>query len=102
MKHFLIEITYTVPAEGLGEVVAAHRAFLREGYDRGLLLLSGPQVPRVGGIAVGRAESREEIEAFFNQDPYLQAGVATHRIVEFDPVLRQDWLETWVMGQSGS
>jgi uncharacterized protein YciI len=57
MKHFLIEITYLVSAEQLGDVVAEHRAFLQTGYDRGWLLFSGPLVPRTGGVVVGRADA---------------------------------------------
>ena len=44
-KCFLIEITYRVPADQLGDIVEEHRAFLRSGYEQGILLLSGPQQP---------------------------------------------------------
>ena len=95
-KYFLIEVTYQVPEERVNEVVGQHRAFLQEGYDRGWLLMSGPQVPRIGGIIVGRAPSRQDIEQFFSQDPYQVQGIATYRFVEFIPVKRQTFLESWM------
>lgn len=98
MKHFMVEITYKLPIEQLGEIIPAHRAFLQTGYDCGWLLASGPQVPRTGGIAIARAPSLEAIKAFFENDPYHLQNVAEHRFVEFEPVKRQPFLEDWVTG----
>jgi uncharacterized protein YciI len=96
MKHFLIDIQYKVPVEQLAEILPFHRAFLRTGYDKGILLMSGPKNPRIGGVAIGRADSISEIEDFFKDDPYQQNRVATYIFVEFDPVLSQPWLENWI------
>lgn len=97
-KFFLVEITYLVPAEQLGDTVAEHRAFLSTGYDKGWLLLSGPQVPRTGGLLVGRAPSREALDDFLSNDPYRVKGMASYRVVEFEPVKRQPFLEAWIEG----
>ncbi|MCL5270941.1 MAG: YciI family protein [bacterium] len=96
MKHFIIELTYTAPTERIEAAVAEHRAYLQKGYDAGLLLCSGPQVPRVGGVIVARGESREVIERFFADDPFNTNIVASYRIIEFDPVKRQPFLEGWI------
>jgi uncharacterized protein YciI len=98
MKHFLVEIHYLVPVEQLAGILPDHRAFLLTGYERGLLLLSGPQEPRTGGIVVARSESLEEIQAFFANDPYCLAKVATHVYIEFNPVLHQSFLDDWIKG----
>jgi uncharacterized protein YciI len=98
MKHFMVEILYLVPFEEMSEIVPEHRAFLQGGYDRGWLLMSGPMVPKTGGIVIARAPSLEDIRAFFANDPYLLKGVANHRIVEFEPVKRQAQMEEWVTG----
>jgi uncharacterized protein YciI len=98
MKHFIIDITYTAPDERIGEVRPAHRAFLQGGYEQGWLLCSGPKQASRGGMVVARAPSLDEITQFFAQDPYAQEGVATHTVVEFDPVMRQEFLEQWTRG----
>jgi uncharacterized protein YciI len=96
MKHFIVEITYTVPFEQLADVLPEHRAYLQIGYDAGKLLLSGPQVPKVGGMVVARAASLEDIQEFFAADPYQKKGLATYRFVEFNPVKFQSFMEPWL------
>ncbi len=99
MKHFLIEITYTASPEEIDSVTLVHRNYIQTGFDSGMLLYSGPQNPRIGGIVLGRANSREEIEAFFASDPYKLQKVADHRIVEFAPLKHQSWLSEWIEGK---
>jgi uncharacterized protein YciI len=96
MKHFIVEIIYTAPPARIDEVLGEHRAFLQEGYDTGLLLMSGPQVTKTGGMVVARAENKEELEAYFRRDPYHLYGVAEHRVVEFQPVKLQAFMKDWV------
>lgn len=96
MKHFIVEITYSVPSEQLGEVVSEHREFLQIGYDRKWLFCSGPQVPRTGGIIVARAPTLQDIEQFFTQDPYQTKGLATYRFIEFEPVKYQPLFGDWL------
>jgi uncharacterized protein YciI len=95
MRHFIVTINFNVPFEQLGEAVPRHRAFLRRGYDQGLLLMSGPRMPRTGGLAVARADTHEAIVGFFAEDPYKLEGLATHVFVEFEPVLAQSFLREW-------
>jgi len=99
LKHFVVEIIYSRPFEEVSAVVPDHRAYLQTGYRRGLLLMSGPQSPRVGGILIARAETVEDIRSFCDDDPYAKAGMATHRIVEFVPMSFQPCLEAWTKDQ---
>ena len=98
MKHFLVEITYTGSMEQVDAVLPAHREYLMKGYNAGLLLMSGPQNPRTGGIVIARAESLEELKAYFAQDPYAVENVGGHRFVEFNPARHQGFLSDWVAG----
>ena len=96
MKHFVVEITYTIPADQLGEITDLHRAFLQTGYDQGWLLCSGPRVPRTGGIVIARAPTLEDLQNFFTHDPYVHKGMATYNFIEFQPVKYNPLLEGWV------
>ena len=98
MKHFLILIIYTAPMNIIDEILPEHRAFLKTGYDQGILLMSGPENPRTRGVVVARSHSLEEIQRFFAQDPYAQKAAATHQFIEFSPVLHQGFLDDWVQG----
>lgn len=95
MRHFLIEITYTAPLAAIDATLSAHREFLQRGYDSGHLLMSGPMTPRVGGVVIARAPSSEELERFFNEDPFRVQKLARYRIVEFTPVKHQALLTEW-------
>jgi uncharacterized protein YciI len=99
MKHFLVEVTYQAAPEIIAGVVGEHRAFLQTGYERGWLLMSGPRVPRTGGLIIARAPSLEELQDFFTQDPYQLKKLASYQFTEFDPVKRQAFLENWVNGE---
>lgn len=96
MPHFVIEITYKRPYEEIAPVVPEHRAFLQQGYDQGLLLMSGPMNPRTGGIVIARADALENLQAFFSRDPYAQRGFADYRFIEFEPVKYQPFLASWI------
>ena len=95
MRHFIIELTYTVPFEALADTLPAHRAFLQPAYGRELVLFSGPQLPKVGGIIVMRMESMEEVKSFFANDPFYMRGLATYRFIEIDIVKRQPFMDCW-------
>ncbi len=99
MKHFLVNITYMVPLAKINQMLPEHREFLQEGYNKGLLLLSGPRNPRTGGIVIARSESLEGIKSFFNDDPYKINNCAIYEFIEFDPVKRQPLLDEWVLGK---
>lgn len=98
MKHFLVEITYTADLSKIDEVLTDHRAFLQNGYDKGMLLCSGPMNPRTGGILIARAESDIDIKEFLSHDPYNINNLVEYRIVEFNPVKHQEFMSDWVKG----
>ena len=98
MKHFLLEWVFLAPLEQIEAATPDHRAYLQTGYDKGMLLLSGPQVPRTAGVIIMRAPTREDAEAFAHSDPYFTRHLAKPRMVEFNPVKRQPFLEDWVNG----
>ncbi len=95
MQHYVVEITYCVPLARIEETVAAHRAHLQGGYEQGLLLASGPQIPREGGILLARAPSREALEEFLAKDPYSLQELVEYRLIEFQPVKHQNWAAAW-------
>ena len=95
MPHYIVEITYRAPLPRIDQTVAAHRAHLQAGYDQGLLLASGPQVPRQGGVLLAHAPERAVLEAFIARDPYRLEDLADYRLIEFQPVKHQLWAAHW-------
>jgi uncharacterized protein YciI len=96
MKHFIVEIKYKVPFEEVQKVLPAHRSYLDIGYANGMLLMSGPQNPKVGGIVIARADEEKEIRDYFLKDPYHTENVAEHRFIEFTPVRHNELIKSWL------
>lgn len=96
MKHFLILITYKVDLTIIDSLLAQHREFLQTGYDNNLLLMSGPENPRTGGVVIAKANSLEEIKSFFANDPYYKNNAAEYDYREFNPVKYQKVLTDWI------
>lgn len=95
MKHFLVEAQYLVPFEQIQATIPAHRAFLQQGYEKGLFLCSGPKEPPTGGFLLARAQSRKELETWFEEEPFNKAKLAHFSFTEFQPVKRQAWADHW-------
>ncbi|AXR60891.1 YciI family protein [Leptospira mayottensis] len=96
MKQFIVVLRYLVPIKTVDEYVIAHREYLSKGYEQKLLLASGPQEPRTGGIFIARAVSRKEMESFCQQDPFYKNGIAEYQILEWSPVKYQKEFEFWI------
>lgn len=96
MYHFVVEIIYKVHIDEIEKIRPAHRKFLEEGYKKGIILLSGPQVPRIGGIIIARAESMEDLAEFLKNDPYQTNNAADYVYIQFSPRNYQSVLKDWV------
>lgn len=84
---FIVSVTFLTPLDQVEPHVAAHRAFLRDQYGRGTLLMSGRNVPPDGGIIVANTETRAELEELVKLDPFYIAGLARYDITEFRPTM---------------
>jgi uncharacterized protein YciI len=80
---FLIELTYKAPLARIDARMKEHVAFLNKHYAAGHFLVSGRKVPREGGIILAMGNTREEIQAIIEEDPFVREKLADFRIVEF-------------------
>ncbi len=85
---FVIELIYKTGLERIDRSMKAHVAFLKKYYDAGHFLVSGRKVPRDGGIIVAVGESRDQIEGIIREDPFVAAGLADFKVIEFRPSQR--------------
>lgn len=83
---FVVLLTYVKPMAEVEAVTAAHRAWLDSHVATGLLIATGPQVPRTGGVLLARGGgTKAELEALLTSDPFQVAGVAAYKVIEFAP-----------------
>ena len=80
---FIIELTYTADLVRIDASMRDHMRFINAHYVSGHFVVSGRKVPRDGGIIIATGGTREEMEALARQDPFVIAGLADVRVIEF-------------------
>ncbi len=84
-RAFVLLVTYTAPLPCVDALLDPHRTWLDGHFADGTFLVSGPQVPRVGGTILATAASRQQIDDLVATDPLVRGGAAVYRVVEFIP-----------------
>ena len=95
---FVIELTYKAALAEIDARMAAHVIFLKKHYASGNFLVSGRKIPRDGGIILAVGESRQQIEAIIQEDPFHKHGLADFRIIEFRASQRADDIQKRIDG----
>src|SRR6516165_199653 len=63
-----IEAAEPLPIQEVERVTQAHRDFLDEAYQAGKLLISGPRIPRTGGVVIACVKTRSEVDELIQKD----------------------------------
>jgi uncharacterized protein YciI len=77
-------IRYRKPLEEVSRHTDAHRAYLQGLKQEGLMLASGPMVPRNGGMLLLRVpddEAHATLDSIRDNDPYVRFGVAQYELL---------------------
>lgn len=99
---FVIELIYKAELSEIDAAMRPHVAYLKKHYAAGRFLVSGRKVPRDGGIILALADSREDLEAIVKEDPFVTRGLASYRIIEFNPSQRADSIDALLSRKAGS
>jgi uncharacterized protein YciI len=83
---FIIMLNYKKPLDIVEQYLAAHRAYLDEGYKKDFFVASGPKNPRTGGIIISQLKDREQLEKILQHDPFYTNNIIDYEIIEFTPV----------------
>ena len=89
-------IRYRKPMEEVQKHLDVHRAYLHELKKKGLLLASGPVVPRMGGAVLLRVPDNEvdaTLDSIRENDPYVRSGIAQWEMWPWTPVIGTENLD---------
>jgi uncharacterized protein YciI len=88
-------IRYRKPLEEVVVHQDAHRAYLRELKEQGVLIASGPMNPRFGGLLLLRVpeDDPKVLDGVRDNDPFYQSGVAQYELIGWNPVIGKDDLD---------
>ncbi|QIW10548.1 YciI family protein [Francisella sp. LA112445] len=85
MHIHIINLEYLVEESEVAKIRPAHRNFLDIGYKKGILLASGPKIPKTGGVILATGDF-EEIKDFIKNDPFYINNIAAYSFSSFDAV----------------
>ena len=94
--YALAIIRYRAPIEAIEAATDLHRAYLRELKAAGTLLISGPFVPRSGGMLLLRVSddnATAALDAVRDGDPFWKQGLANYELLPWSPVIGREGLD---------
>jgi uncharacterized protein YciI len=85
---WVIQSRYLKGGDDLAAVTPRHRAWLDQHYRSGLFITSGRKLDGMGGVLLAQAESQAQLEAVFEDDPFVLEGCSAYSYTPFTPVKR--------------
>lgn len=92
MARFAVELVFGDNQEERLAVRPAHRAYLAQLVERGVLLVSGPWEDQTGALLVYEVADEAELREVLAADPYTPAGVVAETRVHEWQVLMGTWV----------
>jgi uncharacterized protein YciI len=89
-------VRYRRPLEEVLKCVEAHRSYLRNLKEKGILLASGPLEPRNGGalfLRVPDGDVQGALDHIRDGDPFTKAGVAQYELLPWLPNIGKEGLD---------
>lgn len=99
---FIVQLTYKVAISEVDKYLQAHREYLDYYYKQGLLLASGPMIPRTGGIIIAMTNDKDYLEEIIQQDPFYQAEIANYTLTEFAPLKHREEISLLIKNTEGN
>lgn len=79
---FVILLKFSTHKAKAGQFMERHNSWLRDGFEKGVFLLSGSIQPKAGGAVLAHNATAEQIQAIVSEDPFVAEDVVTAEIVE--------------------
>lgn len=82
---FIVLLKFSVNHSKAKDFMAAHKAWVKRGFDEGVFLLSGSIQPRVGGAVLAHNLTQAELAHRVSLDPFVAERVVEAEIIEISP-----------------
>lgn len=79
---FVILLKFSTHKAKAGQFMERHNSWLRDGFEKGVFLLSGSIHPKAGGAVLAHNVTSEQMQAIVNEDPFVAEDVVAAEIVE--------------------
>jgi uncharacterized protein YciI len=82
---FVVLLKFSDNKAQAGSYMAGHNAWIKNGFDDGVFLLSGSIQPSSGGAVIAHNTSLSELQSRINEDPFVTENVVIAEILEITP-----------------
>jgi uncharacterized protein YciI len=89
---FVVTLKFGPNKDRAPALMAAHNAWIAEGFESGVFLMTGSLQPKAGGVVIAHNITREELETRMQADPFVGEGVVVSDIIEIAPGRTDDRL----------
>lgn len=90
---FVVTLTFADNKAKAGELMEGHKDWIKNGFDQGLFLMVGSLQPNAGGGIIAHNTTREDLEAFVAEDPFVAEEVVKAQIFEITPARLDERLQ---------
>ncbi|WP_306591724.1 YciI family protein [Geothrix sp. 21YS21S-4] len=94
--YALVLVRYRRPISEIEAVTDAHRVYLRDLQEKGVVVASGPLDPRFGGMWLVRVSDETplaDLDALRNGDPFYQQGLANYDLLPWNVMQGKEGLD---------
>lgn len=90
---FVVTLKFSDNKARAGDLMEAHKAWIKSGFDQGVFLMVGSLQPNRGGGIIAHNTTLEDLEDFVGTDPFVAEGVVRAEILEITPARLDERLE---------
>lgn len=82
---FVVFLRFSAGRDQAGQLMQAHKDWLKRGFDDGVFLLAGSLQPQAGGMILASGITRAQLEDRVSGDPFVMEDVVQAEIVAVTP-----------------
>ena len=95
MQFFIVEGVLKKPELMNDTLLKEHISYTQKAMQKELYLLSGLKEDQTGGIFIIKAENKEALQSYLENEPFYKAGMQTYKITAFDTHYTQEAISFW-------
>ena len=82
---FVVLLRFSDNKDKAGQFMEGHKAWVKQGIDDGVFLLTGSLQPSSGGAILAHNTPRAKLQDRVSQDPFVAEDVVSAEILEITP-----------------
>ena len=82
---FIVLLKFSGNKAQAGQFMDGHKAWIKQGFDDGVFLLTGSLQPNRGGGIVAHNTSLPDLQSRVNDDPFVAEDVVSAEVIEIAP-----------------